>query len=309
MRWLTLLVVAATAAGLSQVRAETLPLPASVISFDSDEGEALLIGAEARNDFFPLSSHFTNQINPAFCGPASISMVLNALDVPRPPSDLTLGLGLFDQENIFTPATEAVKPQASDPRRRHDARPARRHPRHPRSQGRCPSRRGFECRRLPQGRDREPSATRITSSWSTTSRKAIGQEKGGHISPLAAYDADTDRFLILDVSRYKYPPVWVEAAALFGAMNTPDSDNDDKTRGYAARQQVAGRPTALPRDRPLHRRDRAERERRDGQRRIGGRRGREHGGAEDEQVRVVVAAEVARRPPRSSGRRPSAPCR
>ena len=37
-------------------------------------------------------------------------------------------------------------------------------------------------------------------------RKAIGQEKGGHISPLAAYDAETDRFLILDVSRYKYPP-------------------------------------------------------------------------------------------------------
>jgi hypothetical protein len=25
-------------------------------------------------------------------------------------------------------------------------------------------------------------------------RKAIGQEKGGHISPLAAYDAETDRF-------------------------------------------------------------------------------------------------------------------
>ena len=63
-------------------------------------------------------------------------------------------------------------------------------------------------------------------------RKAIGQEAGGHISPLAAYDADTDRFLILDVSRYKYPPAWVTAAALFGAMDTPDSDNHDLTRGY-----------------------------------------------------------------------------
>jgi hypothetical protein len=30
-------------------------------------------------------------------------------------------------------------------------------------------------------------------------RNGIGQEWGGHISPLAAYDADTDRFLILDV--------------------------------------------------------------------------------------------------------------
>jgi hypothetical protein len=65
-------------------------------------------------------------------------------------------------------------------------------------------------------------------------RKAIGQEAGGHISPLGAYDEETDRFLILDVTRYKYPPVWVEAAALFGAMNTIDSDNNDKTRGYVS---------------------------------------------------------------------------
>ena len=54
-------------------------------------------------------------------------------------------------------------------------------------------------------------------------RKAIGQERGGHISPLAAYDAETDRFLILDVARYKYPPVWVMATDLFNAMNTTDS--------------------------------------------------------------------------------------
>ena len=63
-------------------------------------------------------------------------------------------------------------------------------------------------------------------------RKAIGQEKGGHISPLAAYDADDDRFLILDVARYKYPPVWVKTADLYGAMNTQDSDNNNQTRGY-----------------------------------------------------------------------------
>jgi hypothetical protein len=63
-------------------------------------------------------------------------------------------------------------------------------------------------------------------------RKAIGQEKGGHISPLAAYDEETDRFLILDVARYKYEPVWVRAPDLFGAMNTTDSDNNNRTRGF-----------------------------------------------------------------------------
>ncbi len=54
-------------------------------------------------------------------------------------------------------------------------------------------------------------------------RRSIGQERGGHISPLAAYNADTDQVLILDVSRYKYPPVWVEVEDLWNAVNTVDS--------------------------------------------------------------------------------------
>jgi hypothetical protein len=62
-------------------------------------------------------------------------------------------------------------------------------------------------------------------------RKEIGQEKGGHISPLAAYNEQTDRFLILDVSRYKYPPVWVKTTDLWKAMNTRDSVSG-KTRGF-----------------------------------------------------------------------------
>ena len=42
----------------------------------------------------------------------------------------------------------------------------------------------------------------------------------------------SDRFLILDVARYKYPPVWVTASDLFAAMNTTDAANNNKTRGY-----------------------------------------------------------------------------
>jgi hypothetical protein len=61
-------------------------------------------------------------------------------------------------------------------------------------------------------------------------RRTIGQEAGGHISPLAAYHEESDRFLILDVSRYKYPPVWVKAEELWQAMMTIDSVVD-QTRG------------------------------------------------------------------------------
>jgi hypothetical protein len=42
----------------------------------------------------------------------------------------------------------------------------------------------------------------------------------------------TTRFLILDVSRYKYQPIWVKAADLWQAMATVDKVSG-KTRGFA----------------------------------------------------------------------------
>ena len=215
----------------SAALAETLPLPEGLVALNSEAGESLLIGAEARADYFDLSMHFANQVHPAFCGPASMSMVLNALDVPRPASNMTLGLGLFDQENVFTAATEAVKPRASIERggltldelggmlEAHGVRTDVHH---------------AEDSSLDEFRQIAIASIDDHESYVLVNylRATIGQEKGGHISPLAAYDADTDKFLILDVSRYKYPPVWVEAGALFEAMNTPDSDNDNRSRGY-----------------------------------------------------------------------------
>lgn len=106
-------VAAAAMTCFSVAHAETMPLSENLIGLTSPEGQTLLLGSEASNDYFPLSIHFTTQDNPAYCGPATIAMVLNALNVPRPASKMTLGLGMFDQENIFTPAATAVKPAAS----------------------------------------------------------------------------------------------------------------------------------------------------------------------------------------------------
>ena len=44
------------------------------------------------------------------------------------------------------------------------------------------------------------------------------QVGSGHMSVLGAYEDGSDQVLILDVARYKYPPHWVPAAALFDAM-------------------------------------------------------------------------------------------
>ncbi len=215
----------------SFVLADTLPLPPALIGAASDQGEALLIGAEAREAYFPLADHFVTQQNQAFCGVASMTMVLNASGLPAPAVPEYDPYRTFTQDNVLTAATEAVLPMATI-----------------KKMGITLDQLGGMVATYPltvsvrhasdssvDGFRKEASeALKTTGHFVIINylRKAIGQEKGGHISPLAAFDADDDRFLILDVARYKYPPVWVKTADLFAAMNTQDSDNNNQTRGY-----------------------------------------------------------------------------
>lgn len=218
-------------ASLGRSAAETLPLPPNLIALDSPKGETLLFEAEAWRSYFPLAIHFVSQVNQAFCGVAAMVMVLNALNVPGPATPQWKPYTAFDQESFFSPATEAVVPRAVIERRGMTLTQL----------GGLPGAFGLKAE-IHHGSDSSTDEFRRLARATLDAgdryvivnylRKAIGQDTGGHISPLAAYDEDSDRFLILDVSRYKYPPVWVETEALFTAMNTPDSDNDNKSRGF-----------------------------------------------------------------------------
>jgi glutathione gamma-glutamylcysteinyltransferase len=53
-------------------------------------------------------------------------------------------------------------------------------------------------------------------------RAAMGQTGSGHFSPIGGYHAMRDMALVLDVARFKYPPHWVSAERLFGAMQPVD---------------------------------------------------------------------------------------
>ena len=61
-------------------------------------------------------------------------------------------------------------------------------------------------------------------------RANLGQVGGGHWSVLAAFDAQSDRVLILDVAKYKYAPVWVGIGTLRQAISTLDTTSN-KARG------------------------------------------------------------------------------
>lgn len=46
-------------------------------------------------------------------------------------------------------------------------------------------------------------------------RKTLGQTGSGHFSPLAGYNEKSDKVLLMDVARFKYPPHWVSFGNYF----------------------------------------------------------------------------------------------
>lgn len=210
--------------------AQMLPVPSNLINLNSAEGEKLLMDSKARQDYWPLSVQFVTQDNLAYCGVASSVMVLNALSVPAPEAPEFGSFRMFTQNNFFNEQTrKVVTPEVVS------------------RQGMTLGQLGQLLESYPVKAEAHYSSDSSLEEFRTQAvqnlqepgnfvlvnylRSDIGQEKGGHISPLAAYHEQSDRFLILDVSRYKYPPVWVTTEELWKAMNTTDSDSG-KTRGF-----------------------------------------------------------------------------
>jgi Phytochelatin synthase len=216
-------------AASSRFHSKPLPVSQNLIPLNSTEGEKLLSSSKALQDYLPLSAHFVAQKNPAYCGVASMVMVLNALAIPAPVSPELGNSHAFTQDNVFNEQMQQVRSPAEI------------------------SKRGMTLETLGQLLSTYPVKVEVHYASDMTLdefrnltaknlqqpnnvvtvnylRQSIGQQKWGHISPIAAYNDRTDRFLILDVSRNKYPPVWVKAQQLWEAMATIDSESG-KTRG------------------------------------------------------------------------------
>ena len=212
-------------------RAETLPLAPELISLDSAAGERLLLESEARRPYLPLTIHFLTQKTQSYCGIASMAMVLNALGVPAPDTPEYAPYRTYTQDNVLNETTERILPQAVLAQRGTTLDQL----------GAILASHGVEVTvthvseaNLELFRSQAVDYLSRPNHYVVVNylRRQINQERGGHISPLAAYDARTDRFLILDVARYKYPPVWVKSADLFMAMNTADPSNENRSRGF-----------------------------------------------------------------------------
>jgi len=199
-----------------------------------DPGSAELLDQAEKGDFMPLISRFVSEYQATFCGIASSVMALNALGIRPPPAPRWYPYSYWNQDNIFSEEVlKKVAPVSSV------------------NAGGITLAQLQELLELSGAKaekvfasDTNVTAFRKAARATIADPNAIllvnfgraefgqpGIDGGGHISPVAAYNAKADRFLVLDVARYKFVPSWATADRLYAAMNTPDSSSG-KTRGY-----------------------------------------------------------------------------
>jgi phytochelatin synthase len=226
----------------------------ALVPFASDEGLARLARSSAKVDFPVLANQYEEELDAAF-GPASAAMVLNAVkaksgDLPKDDSRLHaddlkyLPPGLdpiiprYTQDNVLvkSPKTRAQvlgEPVTINGKQVHDF--------------------GFQVRQLDALLRVNGLSTKLVIVDDAKSeadiradlienlehpgdyviisylREAVGQPGPGHLSPLGAYDAESDSFLVLDVNPSRAGWVWMPTATLIKGMRTFDTVEN---RGY-----------------------------------------------------------------------------
>lgn len=207
-----------------------LPCPPAV-SFSSEQGQLIFAEALATGtlqNFFPLIEQFRTQDEPAFCGLASISMVLNALSID--PRRAWKGPWRFFHEQMLDCCLplEQVKKEGITL-----------------NQAACLARcNGADVVLYPHGSVTvEEFRSMVENACQSTdhhlivsySRPAFLQTGDGHFSPIGGYHRPNDMVLILDTARFKYPPHWVKLEELYHAMAAHDPTTG-RPRGFMRMQ-------------------------------------------------------------------------
>ena len=187
-------------------------LPPNLISRKSKKGKKLLAESKFSADYSSLQENFVSQSKRTFCGVASSVIALNSLRNSFP---------TVNQKTIFNQeARKVIHPlkvtlggmtlaQLNNILQAHQLKTKLVYAADINIQ---------EFRSVAEKNLTNPDDLMLVNYQ----RKALRQDGGGHISPIAAYHQKSDRFLILDVASYKYPPVWVRTEELWQGMNTVD---------------------------------------------------------------------------------------
>ncbi len=199
------------------------PLPQQLVALDSEEGRLRLDRATAAADYPALAAAFQPQALVSYCGVATSVTVLDALGTDT------------SQWSFFSTEANRVRsrmqvtfggmslPEFSGLLRSHGPSAVMIHA----------SEASVESFRAAVRRNLSAPNDYLVVNYQ---REALGQDRVGHISPVAAYDPVSDSVLIMDTAAHKYPPTWAPLPQLFQAMNTTDPASG-LSRGYVEIRQ------------------------------------------------------------------------
>ncbi|KAG9445802.1 hypothetical protein H6P81_011930 [Aristolochia fimbriata] len=216
-----------------------LPSPPA-IEFASSEGKQLFFEAlqnGTMEGFFKLISYFQTQSEPAYCGLASLSMVLNALAID--PGRKWKGPWRWFDESMLDCCEPLEKVKSEGITIGKVACLAK-----------CAGAK-VETFRTNQSTidDFRKHIVACSSSEdchliTSYHRAPFKQTGSGHFSPIGGYHARRDMVLILDVARFKYPPHWVPLTLLWEAMDTID-ESTGHHRGFMLISRLQKPPSLL----------------------------------------------------------------
>lgn len=208
-------------------------LPRDLDALDSTAGrklfrEALLEGS--MEGYFKLAQQLHTQAEPAYCGLGSLVCALNALRID--PARTWKGPWRWFSEELLTCCKSLEEIGRSGLTLEEVACLAR-----------CsgattsvyrPSLVGIEeFRQHVRAASIDPDGPVVIANYS---RRAVSQSGDGHFSPIGGYHVATDRVLVLDTARFKYPPHWMSLELMFEAMRETDRETLS-TRGWLMLQR------------------------------------------------------------------------
>lgn len=203
-------------------------LPTDLVAFGSGQGRALFQEALVEGTmegYFKLAQQFQTQAEPSYCGLGSLVCALNALQID--PARTWKGPWRWFSEEMLTCCKSLQEIEQSGLTLDEVACLAS-----------CSGAtvRAYQPPHASIDKFREHVRAASTEGEGPVlivnySRRSVGQTGDGHFSPIGGYHAASDRILVLDTARFKYPPHWLSLELMFQAMRDLDSATH-RSRGW-----------------------------------------------------------------------------
>ncbi len=224
--------------------------------WNSAEGLKRLERSQFKNDFYQLVNFFQPQENPLYCSVATATIISNALDYGKIASQKnsetrkpqTAGGGiieyrLYSQSTFFNDKTEKVKKRSIVEYREPKAGSTTYDPGFSLGDFATMLSKGhnLKAKVIYANKNDEESIEKFRQVLKKNlienkffvavnfDGQVLEKTTRGHLSPVVAYDEESDSALVMDVALHKNQWYWAKVPKLFEAMNTKD---DDIYRGY-----------------------------------------------------------------------------